>query len=284
MPTDPTIYAVPAFIVLMVVEGVYLARRRGRGRPYERRDTTANLLMGIGSLIILGTWGLAQWGIFSFFYDHRVADLGTGALAWVVALVGWDLGYYWDHRLSHETRLLWASHVNHHSSQRYNLSTALRQPWMAFQTTFFVGWLALLGVEPALIIVAGAINLMYQFWIHTEVVDRLGPLELVLNTPSHHRVHHAVNPQYLDKNYGGILIVWDRLFGSFAVEAETPVYGITKNIDTYNPFRIAFHEYAALGRDLRRARSLRTAVGHLLHGPGWQPADPEEPAAVGAAG
>jgi len=280
-PPDLTVYAVPAFLALIVVELVVLRRRRQR---VDGRDFWASVAMGAGSLVTINlVMGIVGWAFASVLWEHRAWDLGTGWAGWVVALVGWDLIYYGDHRLSHEVRLFWASHVNHHSSREFNLSTALRQPWTAFQTALLVALLALVGVRPDLIVLSGAINLLYQFWIHTEVVDRLGPLEWVLNSPSHHRVHHGSNPRYLDRNYGGILIVWDRLFGSFQAEDEPVTYGLTKDIDTYNLWTIAFHEWAALGRDVRRAQGW-DRVRHLLRGPGWQPsapvaADPEPAAA-----
>ena len=163
----------------------------------------------------------------------------------------------------------------HHSSQRYNLSTALRQTWTGKATLGFVFWLplVLIGFEPGMVLFFTATSLLYQFWIHTETIDRLGPLELVLNTPSHHRVHHATNPRYLDANYAGVLIVWDRLFGSFSPElrADPPRYGLVKNIATYNPLQIAFHEWLAIARDLRSARSARECAGYLFGPPGWSP-------------
>ena len=153
----------------------------------------------------------------------------------------------------------------------FNLSTALRQPWTAFQTPIFVAPLALVGVRPDLIVMSGAINLVYQFWIHTEVIGRLGAIERVLNTPSHHRVHHGSNQRYLDTNYGGILIVWDRLFGTFEAEVEPVRYGLTKDIHTYNLWRIAFHEWAALWRDCRATPGWGDRFRRLWHGPGWEP-------------
>jgi sterol desaturase/sphingolipid hydroxylase (fatty acid hydroxylase superfamily) len=281
-PPDLTVFAIPLYAVLMGVEQVALRRRR---RRIDGRDYWASLGMGLGSLVTINlVMALVGWWLATALWGHRLVDLGTGWVGWLVALVGWDLIYYGDHRLSHEVRFFWASHVNHHSSLEYNLSTALRQPWTAFQTAIFVSPLALVGVRPDLVVMSGAINLVYQFWIHTEVVGRLGPLEAVLNTPSHHRVHHGSNPRYLDRNYGGILIVWDRLFGSFQVEDEPVTYGLTKDIGTYNLWTIAFHEWAALGRDVRGARGLRRRLGHLVHGPGWQPdalvggpPDPVEP-------
>jgi sterol desaturase/sphingolipid hydroxylase (fatty acid hydroxylase superfamily) len=219
------------------------------------------------TLINAGVFALATW-----LWSHRITDLGRGALGWTVAMVGWDFAYYWHHRVEHECRLLWASHVNHHSSQHYNLSTALRQPWTPFTSLLFFPPLALLGVAPWMVMVAGGINLIYQFWIHTEVIGRLpGWFEAVFNTPSHHRVHHGSNAEYLDKNYAGILIVWDRLFRTFEPERARVVYGLTKNISTFNPFVIAFHEYVAIARDVLAARRWRDRVGILWHGPGWHP-------------
>lgn len=268
-PPDLTLYAIPLFFALMAVELVVLRRRR---RRIDRRDFWASLGMGVGSLLTINlVMGVVGWWFANLLWPHRIVDLGSGALAWTVAIMGWDFIYYWDHRISHETRFFWASHVNHHSSLEFNLSTALRQPWTAFQTAFFVAFLALVGVSPALIVMSGAINLIYQYWIHTEIVGRIGPLEAVLNSASHHRVHHGSNPQYLDKNYGGIFIVWDRLFGTFEPEVEPVRYGLTKNIDSYNLLTIAFHEWRALGRDIRATPRWRDRARRLYKGPGWEP-------------
>jgi sterol desaturase/sphingolipid hydroxylase (fatty acid hydroxylase superfamily) len=167
-------------------------------------------------------------------------------------------------------RLLWAAHENHHSSQHYNLSTALRQSWTTPVTgPLFWAPLALAGFAPHMILTAQAWSLLYQFWIHTESIRSLGPLEWVLNTPSHHRVHHGSNLAYLDRNHAGILIIWDRLFGTFAPEVEPVRYGLTKNVTTFHPVRVAFHEFVAIGRDLRRAPTVRAALGYLLRPPGW---------------
>jgi sterol desaturase/sphingolipid hydroxylase (fatty acid hydroxylase superfamily) len=175
----------------------------------------------------------------------------------------------------HESRYMWAIHVVHHSSERYNLSTALRQP-VGENFGVFVpyGLLGAFGVRPALIEVARGVNLLYQYWIHTEAIGRLGPAEAVLNTPSHHRVHHGSNHRYLDRNHGSILIVWDRLFGTFEEEDadDPPVYGLTTNIRTFNPLRVATAEHVALFRDVARSGSWRERLGRVLRGPGWSPA------------
>ena len=201
---------------------------------------------------------------------NRGRDLGNGRLGWIAAIAGWDFIYYWNHRLMHEVRALWAVHVVHHSSERYNLSTALRQPVVDVFTVFLpYGLLARLGVRPNLIEQARGINLLYQYWIHTDAIRRLGPGEEVLNTPSHHRVHHGSNQKYIDRNHGSILIVWDRLFGTFQREEDRVVYGLTKNIDTFHPVKIAFHEYADIARDVAASETWRDRLSFVLRGPGW---------------
>lgn len=201
-----------------------------------------------------------------------VRDLGSGPLVVGLAVLGWDFIYYWNHRFMHESRFLWAIHVVHHSSERYNLSTALRQP-VADMFGLFVPstLLCLLGVRPEHVATARGINLLYQFWIHTDTIRTIGPLESVLNTPSHHRVHHGSNKRYLDRNHGSILITWDRLFGTFAAEDpdEPVVYGLTRNIDTFNPARIATHEYADIVRDVAASTNWRDRLGYVLRSPGW---------------
>ena len=175
----------------------------------------------------------------------------------------------------HEVRLFWAHHVTHHSGERYNLSTALRQPWSPF-LVWWVFWpMSMLGYGSSTIRKAGQINLLYQYWIHTEAIDRLpDAAEQVLNTASHHRVHHGANQQYLDKNYGGILIVWDKMFGTFEPEVRRIKYGLTKNIHTFNPIKVGYHEFVDITRDVRRAPRLRDKLGYVFKHPGWKPVAP----------
>jgi sterol desaturase/sphingolipid hydroxylase (fatty acid hydroxylase superfamily) len=197
-------------------------------------------------------------------------DLGRGPLAVALAIAGWDFIYYWNHRFMHESRHLWAIHVVHHSSERYNLSTALRQPVAdTLGTSVPYGLLCLAGISPDLVATARGVNLLYQFWIHTETIGELGPTEAVLNTPSHHRVHHGSNERYLDRNHGSILIVWDRLFGTFQRRDEPVVYGLTKDIKTFNPGRIATHEFAAMVHDVAESRGWVERISHVVRGPGW---------------
>jgi sterol desaturase/sphingolipid hydroxylase (fatty acid hydroxylase superfamily) len=266
------LYAIPAFIVLMVVEFLWARQTAKEIRGYELKDTAASISLGLMNVAINAGAKVLQLGFYVWLYNHRVVDIvaALGSWSWLVLFFAEDLSYYWFHRLHHEIRLLWACHVNHHSSKHFNLSTALRQPLLTpFTGPIFWAWLALIGFPPFMILTAQAISLLYQFWIHTESVDKLGPLEWFLNTPSHHRVHHGANVPYLDKNHGGVLIIWDRLFGTFAIEDERVIYGLTKDIETFNPLRIGFHELASIGRDLARAPGLRAKLGYLLLPPGW---------------
>jgi sterol desaturase/sphingolipid hydroxylase (fatty acid hydroxylase superfamily) len=261
--------AIPAFIGLLVLEAVLDAIMRRD--LYEFRDTAASLTMGTGNVIVsLGIKAMTL-GIFSFVHRFAIFKIGYQWWAWLVLFFADDFSYYLFHRASHECRLFWASHVVHHSSQRYNLGTALRQTWTGGLTGFiFWLWLPLVGFPPPMVLTMQAISLLYQFWIHTEVVRSMGPLEAVLNTPSHHRVHHASNARYLDRNHAGSLIVWDRLFGTFEPEdaQDPPVYGLTKNINTYNPFRIAFHEWIDMWNDLRQAPTLKEKFASVFGRPG----------------
>jgi sterol desaturase/sphingolipid hydroxylase (fatty acid hydroxylase superfamily) len=272
---EPTIYAAPIFVATVILEAVVVRRWKRAGREvvgYEKKDTWASLAMGVGSLVTVTAINAGVFVLSGLLFPHRLCDLGTGVVAWAFAIVGWDFLYYWHHRLEHECRLFWASHVNHHSSQHFNLSTALRQPWTPFTSLLFFPPLALVGIEPWMVMFAGGVNLIYQYWVHTELIGKLPAwFEAVFNTPSHHRVHHGSNPEYLDKNYGGILIIWDRLFSTFEPERARVVFGLTKNITSHNPFVIAFHEYAAIARDVVRAERLRHRLAYVWRGPAWKP-------------
>ena len=268
------LYAIPAFVLLLVVELLSFKYARDDDLVgYESRDTRTSLTMGGGNVAINAVWKLVV--VFAYAGLYELTPLRMPADEWwTYALLFFadDLAYYWFHRIHHEVRVFWASHVVHHSSQHYNLSTALRQTWTPMTALPFWAPLALLGFAPWMILTQQAVSLIYQFWIHTERVKRLpAPIEFVFNTPSHHRVHHGANEVYLDRNYGGILIVWDRLFGTFQGETERPRYGLTKNIRSFRPTRVAFHEFAALVRDVRGATSWRHRLGYVFRGPGWSP-------------
>jgi sterol desaturase/sphingolipid hydroxylase (fatty acid hydroxylase superfamily) len=257
------------------------AAATGPSDPPDRRREVARRVAAVGGVTATVAGGVAVATAWAALTDAErlwrrrvLPDLGDGPGALAAALLGWDLVYYWNHRLMHEHRFLWAIHVVHHSSERYNLSTALRQPVAdAFGVFVPAGALALLGIRPSTITRARDLDLRYQYWIHTDTIRSLGPLEQVVNTPSHHRVHHGSNPEYLDRNHGGILIVWDRVFGTFRPEREPVVYGLTTNIDSFRPWRVVGHEYAAMLRDVAGARSWRERLGVVFRRPGWG-ADP----------
>jgi sterol desaturase/sphingolipid hydroxylase (fatty acid hydroxylase superfamily) len=269
------LYAIPGFIVLILIEWVYgLARGRN---TYRIADTITSI--SLGSLSRLR--GLVFLGLGSWFYqkasgDYRLFELpDSGPIIWIFALIAYDFSYYWFHRVSHEVNLFWAAHVVHHQSEDYNLGTALRQSGSGlFGFVFYLPWLVV-GIPPAIFFASGAINLVYQFWVHTQHVKRLGPLEYILITPSNHRVHHAQNPIYIDRNYGGILCIWDRLFGTFQdeLDSEPCIYGIRKPLHSYNPFWANFHVYWGTLLDSWRTERWADKLRIWFKDPGWRPAD-----------
>jgi sterol desaturase/sphingolipid hydroxylase (fatty acid hydroxylase superfamily) len=271
---DLILWAIPAFIVLVVAEAAFSAW--DQRELFETKDTFASLAMGVGNVVmnlagkammLAAFWVLYRW---TGFFKDELSPLVWWS--WPLLFVAEDFSYYWFHRISHECRFFWASHVVHHSSAKYNLATALRQTWTGTVTGTFVFWLWLpvVGFHPIAVLTMQSVSLLYQFWIHTETVRRLPrPVEFVFNTPSHHRVHHGSDVDYLDTNHGGILIVWDRLFGTFQPETRQPTYGLTTPLKSYHPFRIAFHEWADIGRDLRAAPTWRARLGYVFGPPGW---------------
>lgn len=271
---NPVLYAIPVFILMFSAEAYINYRERHDN--YKFRDSAASISMGLGSVFFdLIAKSLALIAFFYLYeqYGWFKDSLSYTLLGWVLLFFADDLSFYWHHRLSHQIRILWAAHVNHHSSQNYNLSTALRQSWTeVFYKYSFYMWLPLLGFHPIMVLTQISINLLFQYWVHTKYIKKLPwIIELVFNTPSHHRVHHASNVIYLDRNHAGTLIIWDRLFGTFQeeLEEEPVVYGITTNIDTYNPFKIATHEFGALWRDVRRAPGLANKLKYVFYPPGW---------------
>lgn len=269
--------AIPWFIGMMFLE--HAVDRAGRKQEskllgYERADTRTSISMGLGSLVVNSGWRIVEVAALTAVFRLTPLDLGHGWASWVIGMVAVDFVYYWDHRMGHEVRLLWSSHVVHHSSQRYNYSTAVRQTWTGFYVFLFFVPVVAIGVPVEVVLACYSVNLLYQFWIHTERIDKMwGWFEFVFNTPSHHRVHHGSQSQYLDRNYAGVLILWDRMFKTFEPEGERVVYGLTKNIDTHNPLRVATHELVAIARDVRAATSWRDRFGYVFRGPGWAPSE-----------
>lgn len=253
------LYAIPGFLLLLAVE-VWYDRKLGT-RHYVLADAAASLALGLGSLVAMAGSKFLALLIYTWVYEQRLFEMSMDSW-WAIALLILldDHSYYWFHRTSHEIPAFWAAHVPHHSSQHYHLATALRQPWLT-GWYHWIYWLPLplLGFAPGWVFFAQAVNLIYQYWIHTPFLGKLGPLEWVFNTPSHHRVHHGSNPRYIDRNHGGILIVWDRWFGTFEPEIEPVHYGITKPVNTHNPLRLVTDEYRDLWRTARASRSLRGA-------------------------
>ncbi|HEX4695122.1 sterol desaturase family protein [Sphingomonas sp.] len=269
---DVVTYAVPGFVLLVLAEMI-VAWARDKTR-YEPKDTLTSLALGTGStvagvLTVGAVYALATW-----LYQFRLFTIGWQWYWFVICFVIDDFAYYLFHRSAHRVRWFWASHVIHHSSQHYNLSTALRQTWTGFVSIAFIFRLPLflIGFPPAMVIFVGGVNLIYQFWIHTEVIGRMPRwFEAVMNTPSHHRVHHATNPRYLDRNYAGVFIVWDKWLGTFEPERddEAPRYGIVKNLGSFNVLWAAFHEWAGIAKDVWRAPGLKAKWGYVAKPPGW---------------
>jgi len=276
MPVFPNLihFAIPFFAIFMLLE-LYITNRQ-KINTYEIKDSFTSIVMGLGNVFI----GLVSKGfvLLAFYFVYENFRLFTIPIAWwsfVLIFFADDISYYWFHRISHECRLFWASHVVHHSSKHYNLSTALRQTWSGnFYTFIFWLWLPILGFHPAMILLQMSVSLLYQFWIHTETIKKLPKwFEAVFNTPSHHRVHHGSNPIYLDRNHVGILIIWDKLFGTFQAELdeEKVVYSLVENINTFNPVKVAYLEWYHMLKDVFTSKtSLLNKLKYFIKSPGWK--------------
>jgi alkylglycerol monooxygenase len=264
--------AIPFFFILIAGELIW-ARARGV-RVYRLDDAITDLSCGVTSQITNIFYAAILLGIYAFIYDHyRVVTWSSPWAIWLIAFFGVDFLYYWWHRASHEVNVLWAAHIVHHSSEDYNLAVALRQAVLTSWTSLiFYAPLALVGVPPLVYATTVAFSTLYQFWIHTQLVGKVrGPLDYILNLPSHHRVHHAINPRYLDKNYGATLIIWDRLFGTYEEEIEAPVYGITKPLGSFNPWWAQVHYWIELARMSWRAPHFADKLHVWWKSPAWHP-------------
>ena len=256
------------FFVVVAFELLFGLRRNLS--LYQGRDITNNIVLGILTTLLM----LAGKGIFLAFFTfcNRFApfDVGMTWWSWIVLFLLNDLIFYWFHRISHEVRIFWAFHVAHHSSLNYNFSTAVRNNFL-IQTFRYVAWapLALIGFDPVAIILMDSLAYFYQLFVHTQMIRSLSWFEWILNTPSHHRVHHGYNPGYIDKNYGAILIVWDRLFGTFKEEQEPAKFGITKQVDPQNILNILFHEFITIGKDVGKSRSISDGLRFIFGHTGW---------------
>ena len=276
MPNFPPIiiYAIPFFVFAMLLE--FFVASAKNIKSYTAKDAFSSIAMGLGNVFIGFVSKLFVFAALYYVYENlRIFTIPITWWSFIILFFLDDFSYYWFHRTSHENRFFWASHVVHHSSKHYNLSTALRQTWTgSFYSFIFWLWLPLIGFHPGIIIFQMSISLLYQFWIHTELIQKMPKwIELFFNTPSHHRVHHGSNPIYLDKNHAGILIIWDKLFGTFQPElkSEKVQYGLVVNIKTYNPIFIAFNEWGALFKDLNTKNiSVKDRIKYLYKPPGWK--------------
>jgi len=268
------LYAIPFFIVTVIVEGYIIYKKEPAN--YNLKDAIASISMGIGNLVSNVLSKIWVVFVITYLYENfRISTIPFAWWSWLLILFADDFCYYWAHRFGHESRFFWASHIVHHSSKKYNLSTALRQTWTGgFFSFIFYITLPILGFHPLMIFTQMSISLLYQYWIHTELIYKMPKwFETFFNTPSHHRVHHGSNPLYLDRNYAGIFIIWDKLFNTFQPELQNEKvnYGLTKNIDTFNPLKIAFLEWAAVFKDIFKAKtSVTNRLKYLIKPPGWK--------------
>lgn len=271
MNLNPIVLSIPIFLILIGVELV--VERLSHRQLYRLPDAIANLSCGITSQfsgLFLRVLGI---GIYEVLYaNFALFKLEKNWIYWLTLFLLVDLAYYWSHRMSHEINLFWGGHVVHHQSEDYNLSVALRQS--SFQVVWAFAFslpLAFIGYDTLDFALITAANTLYQFWIHTETINKMGWIEYVFNTPSHHRVHHGRDPKYIDKNHAGTLIIWDKLFGTFQQEEEHPTYGITKPVNSWNPVWANFSHYVSMSEDLKRIPIWRDKIRYLFNKPGWLP-------------
>ena len=264
-------YAIPGFVILLSIEAWFSYKENKH--LYATKDTWSSLALGIGNVLTGFVTKALIFGLFTVVYKFRLFHLDSSFWwYWVLLFFADDFSYYWFHRVSHNVNWFWASHVVHHSSQNYNLAAALRQTWTGNATGSFLfwAWMPLVGFDPLHVLFMQQVSLIYQFWIHTETIHKMHPLyEFIFNTPSHHRVHHGSDLKYLDKNHAGILIIWDRMFGSFQPEEERPVYGLTKNIESFNPFVVAFKTWGELFKKGWHSGSVKHFINYFIQPPGW---------------
>lgn len=271
MKVDYIALSIPVFFILIAVELVYAFYKKLN--YYRINDSIANLSQGIGSQLVGIFLKTGTFFGYLFIYEHwRFFSFSNSIWTWLILFLGVDFFYYWFHRYSHQINALWAAHIVHHQSEEYNLTVALRQSWFqsGFSWIFYLP-LAFVGFEPLMFLTVSAFNTLYQFWIHTRAIGKLGLLEWILNTPSHHRVHHGSNPKYIDKNHAGTLIIWDRLFGTFQKEEEEVVYGITTPLASWNPVWANFHYWIELFYNFKNAKGLKEKFYVFFNSPGWFP-------------
>ena len=272
MILDPTVIAIPVYFLLIGIE--LIVHRIQAVKSYRLNDAITNINCGVTSQVTGAFLKVLSIGIYTLIFEKfRIIELPNTALVWIMAFIAYDFFYYWAHRMSHQVNLFWGGHSVHHQSEEYNLSVALRQSSTQTIWTFaFYIPMAIVGVHPILLVSVSGFNLLYQFWIHTESINKLPRwFEAIFNTPSHHRVHHARNPKYIDKNHAGTFIVWDKLFGTFKAEEERPVYGITKNLNSWNPIWANIAHYSDMWSDVKTIPKWSDKFRYIFEKPGWLP-------------
>jgi sterol desaturase/sphingolipid hydroxylase (fatty acid hydroxylase superfamily) len=268
------LYAIPGFFLLIAIE--LIAEKLRKTNYYRINDAITSLSIGVLSRVIGVLKALIPLTIYAVLHEHfNLVTLETNVWTWLAIFIAYDFFYYWNHRFGHEISLFWAAHVVHHSSEDYNLTTALRQTSGSFFNFIFFVPLAFLGVDPLTLVSVASVNLVYQFWVHTQHIPKLGWLEWVFITPSNHRVHHAQNQIYLDKNYGGVFIIWDRIFGTFQEELadEKPIYGVRKALKSWNPLYANIQVYKQLIKDSFYTASWLDKLRVWFGRTGWRPDD-----------
>ncbi|WP_425638694.1 sterol desaturase family protein [Algoriphagus yeomjeoni] len=271
MNLSPVVIAIPMYFILMAIEMIALRFQKHPG--YRLNDAVTNINCGVISQVTGVFIKILSIGIYTLIYQHfAFFQIPNNVWTFFLLFFLYDFCYYWAHRMSHEVNLFWGGHVVHHSSEEYNLSVALRQSsTQTIWTFFFYFPLALLGFDPVMLVLASGINLLYQFWIHTEAIDRMGFLEKFMNTPSHHRVHHGRNPKYIDKNHAGTFIIFDKWFGTFQEEEERPTYGITTPVKSWNPVWVNLAHYSNMKEELKMIPNWSDRLKYLFNKPGWLP-------------
>lgn len=271
MKVDYIALSVPVFFILIAIELAYtFYKKLGY---YRLNDSIANLSQGIGQQVTGLFMKTALFFGYKYIFEHwRLFDLPNTIWIWIILFIGVDFFYYWFHRMSHQVNALWAAHIVHHQSEEYNLTVALRQSWFQswFSWVFYLP-LAWIGFDPLMFLTLSAFNTLYQFWIHTRTIKNMGFLEYIINTPSHHRVHHGSNPKYIDKNHAGSLIIWDKMFGTFQKEEEEVYYGITTPLASWNPVWANVHYWAELWGTAKKSDTLVDKINVFIKPPGWFP-------------
>lgn len=258
LPSNIIVWAIPAMLSLVALE--YFISLKNNHKLYENKDLLASIGIGVGNLLVTAVVKIVMFGVILFFYNLVPWRIPLTWWSFILCLIWLDFWRYWSHRIAHENRFWWATHITHHSSEKYNFSVSFRLSWVQHLKIIFFIPVAICGFHPVVFFIVHQIEVLYQFWIHTEYIRKLPkPIEYVFTTPSHHRVHHGRNEHYMDKNYGSTFIIWDRMFGTFIPEKEVSEYGITVPPNSYNPVYLVFHEWMDIFKDIAKAKNFKQA-------------------------